>query len=77
VSYFGSQLTSVARVESQTTIPRIGYVSGSGTADNPGPYVEALRQGLRDLGYAEKKNFLIEYRGAQGKPDRLQPLKWQ
>jgi putative tryptophan/tyrosine transport system substrate-binding protein len=68
------QLASVAAVESQTKIPRIGYVSGSGTADNPGPYVEALRQGLRDLGYVERKNFLIEYRGAQGKPDRIPKL---
>jgi putative ABC transport system substrate-binding protein len=71
---FELQLASVAGVESQTKIPRIGYVSGSGTADNPGPYVEALRQGLRDLGYVEKKNFLIEYRGAQGKPDRIPKL---
>jgi putative ABC transport system substrate-binding protein len=68
------QLASVAAVESQTKIPRIGYVSGSGTADNPGPYVEALRQGVRDLGYVERKNFLIEYRGAQGKPDRIPKL---
>jgi putative ABC transport system substrate-binding protein len=71
---FELQLASVVAVESQTKIPRIGYVSGSGTADNPGPYVEALRQGLRDLGYVEKKNFLIEYRGAQGKPDRIPKL---
>jgi putative tryptophan/tyrosine transport system substrate-binding protein len=34
-------------------IPRIGYVSGTGDASNQGPFVEALRQGLRDLGYIE------------------------
>lgn len=55
-------------------IPRIGYVSGTGNATNPGPYVEALRQGLRDLGYAEGKNFLIEYRGADGKAEQLSNL---
>ena len=55
-------------------IPRIGYVSGTGSATNPGPYVEALRQGLRDLGYAEGKNFLIEYRGADGKAEQLSNL---
>ena len=53
---------------------RIGYVSGTGDSSNPGPYVEALRQGLRDLGYVEGKNFVIEYRGAEGKPDRTPSL---
>ena len=47
-------------------IPRIGYISGTGDASNQGPYVEALRQGLRDLGYIEKKNFVIDFRGAAG-----------
>ena len=53
---------------------RIGYISGTGSASNPGPYVEALRQGLRDLGYVEGKNFEIEFRGAEGKPDRMPSL---
>ena len=57
-----------AEAQQPTKIPRIGYVSGTGTLSNPGPYVEALRQGLRDLGYVEGKNFVIEYRGAEGKP---------
>src|SRR5215468_12253886 len=52
-------------------IPRIGYVSGTGDPSNPGPYVEALRQGLRALGYVEGKNIVIEYRGAEGKLDRV------
>jgi len=55
-------------------IARIGYISGTGSASNPGPYVEALRQGLRDLGYVEGKNFEIEFRGAEGKPDRMPSL---
>jgi hypothetical protein len=71
---FALQLASAAPVDAQANMPRIGYVSGSGNADNPGPYVETLRQGLRDLGYVEKKNFLIEYRGAEGKPDRIPSL---
>jgi putative ABC transport system substrate-binding protein len=52
-------------------IPRIGYVSGTGDASNQGPYVEALGHGLRDLGYLEGKNIIIEYRGAEGKLDRI------
>jgi putative tryptophan/tyrosine transport system substrate-binding protein len=60
-------------VEAQQTakIPRIGYVSGTGNALNQGPYVEALRQGLKELGYIEGKNFKIEYRGAEGKSERV------
>lgn len=47
-------------------IPRIGYVSGTGDAINQGPYVEALRQGLKELGYIDGKNIKIEYGGAEG-----------
>jgi len=46
-------------------------VSGTGDASNPGPYVEALRQGLRGLGYVEGKKIVIEFRGAEGKLDRI------
>jgi putative ABC transport system substrate-binding protein len=55
-------------------IPRVGYISGTGDASNQGPYVEALRQGLRDLGHVEGKTFAIEYRGAEGKLDHIPTL---
>ena len=55
-------------------IPRIGYISGTGTSSDQGPYVEALRHGLRDLGYVEGKNFVIDYRGADGNLDRIPNL---
>jgi ABC-type uncharacterized transport system substrate-binding protein len=42
-------------------IPRIGFVSGT-AFKTPGPDFEAFRQGLRDLGYFEGKNILLEYR---------------
>ncbi len=62
---------AMAQAQPQAKIPRIGYVSGTGDATNQGPYVEALRQGLRDLGYVEGKNIVIEYRGAEGKSERM------
>ena len=65
-------LVSVHFAEAQqpVKIPRIGIVAGSGSATNPGPTVEALRQGLRDLGYVEGKNILLEYRYYEGVSER-------
>jgi putative tryptophan/tyrosine transport system substrate-binding protein len=56
-----------AEAQQPKKIPRIGYVSGTGSSSNPGPYVEALRQGLRELGHIDGKNIQIEFRGAEGK----------
>ena len=52
-------------------IPRIGYISAAGSSSNRGPYFEALRQGLHDLGHIDGKNIVIEFRGAEGKPTRI------
>jgi putative ABC transport system substrate-binding protein len=60
-----------AEAQQTKKIPRIGYVSGTGNATDQGPYIEALRLGLRDLGYVDGKNIVIEFRGAEGKLDRI------
>ncbi|HTN70392.1 MAG TPA: hypothetical protein VMO00_04815 [Methylomirabilota bacterium] len=52
-------------------VPRIGYVSATGDANNPGFNVEAFRQGLRHLGYVERKNILVEDRYAQAKLETI------
>src|SRR5262245_40340490 len=52
---------------------RIGLLSGSGPTTNTA-YLEAFRQGLRELGYIEGENILLEYRWAEGKSDRLPGL---
>jgi len=65
---------AVAQAQPSGKIPRIGYISGTGSRSDPGPYVEALRQGLRDLGYIEGKNIVIEYRGAEGKEEPVPSL---
>jgi putative ABC transport system substrate-binding protein len=61
-----------AEAQQPTKIPRIGYLSPSfpSTAGRR----EALRQGLRELGYVEGKNVVIEWRFAEDKADRLAGL---
>lgn len=51
-------------------IPRIGYLAITGTSV-ASDRLDTFRQGLRDLGYVEGKNIVIEKRGADGKLDRL------
>jgi putative ABC transport system substrate-binding protein len=62
---------SSAEAQQPAKLPRIGYVESGGNPNNPGPSVEAFRQGLRDLGYVEGKNILVEYRYLEGKRDRI------
>jgi hypothetical protein len=65
---------SIAGAQQPTKIPRIGFVSGAGSANNPGPQVEAFRHGLRDLGYIEGKTIAIEYRYTEDNLERLAQL---
>src|SRR6516162_8835574 len=63
-------------VEAQqlTKVPRIGFVGASGTTNNPRSNFNVFQQGLRDLGYVDGKNILIEYRNAEGKLDLIPML---
>jgi putative ABC transport system substrate-binding protein len=67
--------TCGAKAEGQQPkrIPRIGFLSGASPATNVSRH-EVFRQGLRELGYVEGKNILIEYRYAEGKPYLLRNL---
>ena len=55
-------ITGSSRAQQPVKIPRVGYISGTGEASNPGPNVEAFQLGLRDLGYVEGRNIVVEYR---------------
>jgi ABC-type uncharacterized transport system substrate-binding protein len=67
-------LAVIAYAQQPKKVPRIGFVSGSGDRNNPGASVEAFRQGLREVGYIEGKNILVEYRYPDGRLDRVPGL---
>ena len=62
-----------AQAQQPTKIPRIGYLT-TVSLSAISARIEAFRQGLRELGYVEGKNIVIEYRSAEGKPDRVPAL---
>ena len=64
---------TAARAQQPAKVPRIAILAGSSAAGES-PRVEAFRQGLRDLGYAEGKNIALEYRYADARFDRLPAL---
>src|SRR5712692_7420435 len=61
-----------AEAQQAAKVARIGFLAGN-LAASPHP-PEAFRQGLRDLGYVEGRNVVIEYRDAEGKLERLPAL---
>jgi putative ABC transport system substrate-binding protein len=68
-------LAAPRAVEAQQagTPGRIGYLD-QGSATRNAPYLQAFRQGLRDLGWVEGQNIVIEARFAEGKADQLPML---
>jgi len=60
-----------AHAQSTSKVHRLGVLSGTFAGS---PAVEAFRQGLRDLGYVEGRNIVVEYRFADGQADRLPAL---
>jgi putative ABC transport system substrate-binding protein len=62
-----------AEAQQSAKVPRIGYLTGA-TPDGQSARIEAFRQGLRELGYVEGKNIVIEYRYAEENLDRLPAL---
>jgi len=63
---------ATAEAQQAAKIARIGFLTNNPAAT---PHLqEAFRQGLRDLGYVEGRHVVIEYRDAEGKPERLPAL---
>ena len=77
VQVFGFALSTLlfalcvsAQAQQPRKVPRIGYLSGTSL---DAPTTRAFQQGLRDLGYIEGKNILVEYR-FEGNADRIPSL---
>jgi putative ABC transport system substrate-binding protein len=59
-----------AQAQQAVKVYRIGFVSST----SPGPQFDAFRQGLRELGYVEGQNVIVEARFAEGRSERLPEL---
>ncbi len=66
-------LSFPAHAQQPGKVPRIGMLFPASPSP-AAPFVDAFRRGLHDLGYAEGKNIVIEYRFAEGKLDRFPKL---
>src|SRR4030095_13584167 len=66
----GLALASLAEAQQPKIIPRVGFLGGASGEAN----LRDLRQGLRELGYVEGKNIIIEYRVSKGEFDRFHAL---
>jgi putative tryptophan/tyrosine transport system substrate-binding protein len=62
-----------ADAQQPNKVPRVGFLTGAPLSSQSARN-EAFRQGLRELGYVEGKNIVIEWRSYEGKMDRLPVL---
>ena len=68
--FLGSPIVALA--QPPRPVPRVGYLFYG----SPGPSreIDAFRQGLRELGYIEGQNLVVEYRSADGRIERFPEL---
>ena len=57
----------------QPAMPVIGFIH-AGSPTSAGSHIASFRQGLNEMGYVEGRNVTIEYRWAEGRPDRYPEL---
>jgi ABC-type uncharacterized transport system substrate-binding protein len=62
-----------ARVQQSERMRRVGWI-WIGRSAGASPELEGFRQGLRDFGYVEGQNLIVEYRFAEGRRDRIAEL---
>ena len=66
-------LAVIANAQQAKKIPLVGFLV-PGSHSSPSTRIEAFRQRLRELGYVEGQNIIIEYRYAEGKDERFADL---
>ena len=76
VSLFGGAAVAwpVASRAQQPTLPIVGFLASTSPDPVYAPIVGAVREGLKETGYVEGRNLVIEYRWAEGKYERLPAL---
>ncbi len=64
---------NLAEAQQPGKVPRVGLLT-SASAAVAATWIDAFRQGLRDLGFIEGKNIVLEIRGGEAKPERISNL---
>ena len=59
--------------QAQPSMPFVGFLN-SGSPNERSHLVEAFRQGMKEGGYVDGRNVAVEYRWAEGRPERLPKL---
>ena len=63
-----------ARAQKTARLPRIGVLWHAGSAEEEGRYFTGFIEGLRDLGYADGSNIILEHRFPNEMPDRFRNM---
>jgi len=67
-------LPDIGQAQPAKRVPRIAILWHAANAEEEGPYLEAVRQGLKDLGYAEGHTITLEHRFPNEEPERFRAM---